>query len=119
MDCNNNVSHVQTGGVRRALRVDIFDQDSVLRGQVQCSSQSRCDRANKNSNLMVMHMMFRPDLTADRTHQVAGTGEPHSFIAAGLGKNEGIYADDLSRSVHQWAPTVSWIDRCVSLDIRQ
>jgi len=79
---------------------DVLNQDAIFGGQIQCLYQRRRNRANQNSQLMMMYVVVISDLPADRTHHVAGNGETHSFVATRLGENEGIYPHHLSQGVH-------------------
>src|SRR5215510_2067748 len=55
-EAHDDIADLQSDFIGRFVRYYIFDQHTIFRLEVECSSESRSDSPNKNADLSAMHV---------------------------------------------------------------
>ena len=83
---------------------------------LNCSASGLRDRLDDDAQVGAVHLAVLLQLSADPLGQVDGDGEADALVAAGVGRNGRVDADDLAVEIHQRAAAVAGIDGRVGLD---
>ena len=118
---HQDVTHRQTGRLRRTAGPDVGHDDAVVSRQSERRGHARRDGLDAHAHFLPAQVTVLPELAEHRPGRRARNGEAQALVPSGLRQDERVDADHFPADVDQRAARIAGIDRRIGLheDLRR
>lgn len=113
----DNVFGFEAGGSGGTVSGDVCEDGTPIAGKFERLGEGGRDGLGNDANLAAPDPAEFADLFVDGADDVGGGGETDAFVAAALGEDEGVNANEAAFGVDKRSATIAWVDGGVRLNV--